>query len=227
MINEKKVKHKKILIFCIIFVLLTLVISVVMISLVKNKAVSDDNSENVSEDKSNSSVQIEEKEAPPDTITVDDTNEEEAESSLSENNIQKLIQYITLFGKQRLQALIDQDASVIQNVSEDIIKKYTNDIEFDIANEHYWKGELLNTKINISSLDEVEQNIYKVPVQFSMAQKEYITGINEQEPLEKITESIYLILEFELSNNQWKVLEVESIYIIPDNFMSGEDIIEN
>ena len=227
MINEKKVKHKKILIFSIIFVLLILVISVVMISLVKNKTVSDYNSENVSEDKSNSSVQIEEKEAPPDTITVDDTNEEEAESSLSENNIQKLIQYITLFGKQRLQALIDQDASVIQNVSEDIIKKYTNDIEFDIANEHYWKGELLNTKINISSLDEVEQNIYKVPVQFSMAQKEYITGINEQEPLEKITESIYLILEFELSNNQWKVLEVESIYIIPDNFMSGEDIIEN
>lgn len=227
MINEKKVKHKKILIFSIIFVLLILVISVVMISLVKNKTVSDDNSENVSEDKSNSSVQIEEKEAPPDTIIVDDTNEEEAESSLSENNIQKLIQYITLFGKQRLQALIDQNASVIQNVSEDIIKKYTNDIEFDIANEHYWKGELLNTKINISSLDEVEQNIYKVPVQFSMAQKEYITGINEQEPLEKITESIYLILEFELSNNQWKILEVESIYIIPDNFMSGEDIIEN
>lgn len=137
-------------------------------------------------------------------------------------NKDKVVQVINDFAKQRVQALVQQNASVIKTASDNIVKEYAEDIQFDKSNENYWKGTALGTRIdfgNVTLSKEKDQYRVKLPVELHSEQKQYY-GWNEDDPLEEVFEEYLVVATYDEKSKQCTIDELEDYYS-DDEFMKG------
>jgi uncharacterized membrane protein YvbJ len=144
------------------------------------------------------------------------------------DNKDQLVQTINDFAKQQIQALVQKDATIIKTASDNIIKKYAGDIQFDKTNESYWKGKALGTRIdfgNVTLTNEKDQYQVKIPVEFHYMQKEYF-GFNDGEPLEVFGDSSLVLITYNDESKKWIISEIESNYFNNDEMMKGEEVVK-
>lgn len=159
-----------------------------------------------------------------DTVSVDVTPKPFGEKE----NKDKVVQVINDFAKQRVQALVQQNASVIKTASDNIVKEYAEDIQFDKSNENYWKGTALGTRIdfgNVTLSKEKDQYRVKLPVELHSEQKQYY-GWNEDDPLEEVFEEYLVVATYDEKSKQWTIDELEDYYS-DDEFMKGKDVVKS
>ncbi|CEG24552.1 TcaA 3rd/4th domain-containing protein [Peribacillus simplex] len=143
-------------------------------------------------------------------------------------NKDQVVKTINDFAKQKIQALVKKDATIIKTASDNIVKEYAEDIQFAKSNESYWKGEALGTRIdfgNVTFSNENEQYQVKLPVEFHSKEKEY-HGFNDGEPLEEEFEVTWVMLTYNDESKKWTVSEIESNYFDND-LMKGKEVVKS
>ncbi|MGD6845756.1 TcaA 3rd/4th domain-containing protein [Bacillus infantis] len=125
-----------------------------------------------------------------------------------ESTKKELIESINTFAKQEMEALIKQDPSLVTAASHNMITDLTKDIQFDVKQKHYWKGEALGTRINTADpalINKEGEYAISVPVEFHYKRNEYIKGFNEDKPLEESYNRFSVFLTYDASSKEWLV----------------------
>ncbi|MYL43986.1 TcaA 3rd/4th domain-containing protein [Virgibacillus salexigens] len=159
-----------------------------------------------------------------DTDTIDVTPNPFA----TKKNQEKITKIINNYAKQRIEALVKQDSSILTTVSDNLSKEYTEDIENDKFVESTWEGKALGTRIdldNTSLLKEGDNYQVVVPVELHNKVQEY-NGFNDDDPLEEKFEDVYLTLNYDSEEGTWIISKTEPIYS-NDDYMNGENIIKS
>lgn len=102
---------------------------------------------------------------------------------------------------------------LISLAADNIVKDYTENIQFAKTNESYWKGTALGTRIdlgNIKLTKENEQYEVEVPVEFHKKLKRY-NGFNDSEPIEETFEEYWLVLTYNQNSKLWIIDEVKDL----------------
>lgn len=166
-----------------------------------------------------------------DTQTVEEGTESidvTPEPFATKESRDKVMQTINDFSRQRIQALVQQDASIIQTASDNIVKKFTKDIESAKFIKNYWKGQALGTRIDFGKVTltlENEQYQVKIPVELHNKVKEY-NGYNDDEPLKEEFLELNLTLDYDQQSDNWIISKSEHSYSSGD-YMAGNDVVKS
>ncbi|USK34057.1 hypothetical protein LIT25_00945 [Bacillus sp. F19] len=148
------------------------------------------------------------------------------------SNKDQIVRLINDFSRQRMQALVQGNASLIKTASDNIVREYTEDIQNDKEYEYYWKGKALGTRINFGQFtlnQEQDQYTVRIPVEFHDTQKEYGGwSTDEAEPLEENFEDAWIEVTYDNENKNWTVNSVDNVgWGKPDGWMEGNQVVKS
>lgn len=148
----------------------------------------------------------------------------------SKDSRDKVVQTINDFARQRIQALVQQNASIITTATDNIVKDYIEDIQSDKDGGNYWKGNAVGTRIDFGKVtltNENDQYQATIPVEFHNNDKHYYKYFSDNnESLEENFEEKELTLKFD--QNRWIIAKVDDDYLISDDdYMNNNDIVKS
>ncbi|PEJ36619.1 hypothetical protein CN689_03995 [Peribacillus butanolivorans] len=148
------------------------------------------------------------------------------------SNKEQIVQLINDYSRQRMQALVQGNASLIKTASDNIVREYTEDIQNDKEYKYYWKGKALGTRINFGQFtlnQEQDQYTVRIPVEFHDKQKEYGGWTtDETDPLEENFEDAWIELTYDNENKNWTVNSVDNVgWGKPDGWMEGNQVVKS
>ncbi|WP_044642101.1 TcaA 3rd/4th domain-containing protein [Risungbinella massiliensis] len=130
----------------------------------------------------------------------------------------KATETINNFFKSEMSALVSQDISKLTNATDNMKKKYTEDINSLKDWERYWKGSTLGTRIDYSKAIikmNKETNTYEIsiPVEVHYRAKRYSSyDRGKEDPLEETYDEFHVHLSYQESSKTWLVNDLSSDY---------------
>ncbi|WP_010532493.1 TcaA 3rd/4th domain-containing protein [Lentibacillus jeotgali] len=147
---------------------------------------------------------------------------------LTEDMQEQVKTIINGYAKQSIQAKSEQNAGVLENVSDNIRKEFTQTIQ-GYDGERYFEGEALGTRIDFSQVTyeqgEGGSHNLTIPVEFHENSREVYEYVDTE--LEEVFSEQTVTLTYNEENQNWTIMQVDNDpNSFQDDYMTSEEVVQ-